>query len=597
MPYAASITPVDNNDNNNTVGRLESFDDDNEPVASHIGNTLLNELKHYRRRLTRQSTFRMSGSSARRNHTIMNISTTTSLRRRSKNNNRGISNSGNINVMKSSSSVRRKSWSEELVDDYDEEDEDDEYDDEYDSEDEPATSITAVATAIIVVRYFEHRLLGVTCGRLTSVYERTARLALHRHLNGTDVPFVERYTFDTVHGCKNLFALGAGDTELILDVARQEEEEEEKTMSSTVVHTSSTQSDIIQHLMRELHFEHMVGSKSERLPRLQNLQADFPTIGDDTATATSSSSDVIMPVYRYPGNYSGTEWPTHAWSKTTLSIKRAVEEALRPLYPQHMNHCVTNLYRNGQDHIDHHFDKDLDLNRSGVIVSVSLGSTRIMEVRDKLYPHDVARVELPPYSMFVLGPFTNARFTHAILPNEREFSFDIEEDEADNNGKVATTFNDDDEDVTCNIERGGRISLTFRDVRTFLDVKTQRLFGQGVKGTSSIAVNNDGTLCEDSLSKALECTRQIEKKERCSATAIALGVGATAGYVSWNKSKEGISAKSDTLSLLRSVSALVISTSALYCYIHYARDSMRRLREEGDARLFFSKASATGNKY
>jgi len=582
VPYAASTAPENDDSTSSsstTIGRrVESYEDDNEPAEAQIGSTLLKELKHYRQRLMRQSTFRMSGSGKRQ---INNNKNTNSRR----SNNRGNGNDNENDIF------RPRRWNEELVTDYEEV--------EYEN-DEP-TTITAVATAIIVVRYFDNRLLGVTCGRLTSLYERTAQLALHRHLHGRDVPFVERFTFDTTairYGGekkkKNLFALGAGDTELILDVVvqRPEEENEEEDVSSTA--STSSQTDIVRNLMSELQFEHMVGSKNERLPRLQNLQADFPTVGD--GCSESSISDVILPIYRYPGNYSGTEWPTHPWSKTTLSIKHLVEKALRPLYIQHMNHCVTNLYRNGYDRIDHHSDKDLDLNRSGVIVSVSLGSTRIMEIRDKLYPHDVARVELPPNSMFVLGPYTNARFTHAVLPSERDFSFDVEEGEVAIGEEFSSTCNDDDDDVNCNIERGGRISLTFRDVRTFLDVKTQRLFGQGVSSASPILVGDDGVLSEDSLSKAVEYTRHQEWKDRRSAVTIALGVGAAAGYVASNRSKE-LTAESDKLGLLRSVSTMVISASALYWYIHHARSTTRRLYEEKDARVFFSKASATGNKY
>mmetsp|Transcript_29007 Transcript_29007/g.69934 ORF Transcript_29007/g.69934 Transcript_29007/m.69934 type:complete len:284 (-) Transcript_29007:862-1713(-) len=74
-----------------------------------------------------------------------------------------------------------------------------------------------------------------------------------------------------------------------------------------------------------------------------------------------------------------------------------------------MNHCVSNLYQNGVDRIDRHSDKDLDLNREDIIVSVSLGSSKVMEVRDRREPY-------APGSMFVLGPYTNVRFTHTVLP-------------------------------------------------------------------------------------------------------------------------------------------------------------------------------------
>jgi putative IMPACT (imprinted ancient) family translation regulator len=235
-----------------------------------------------------------------------------------------------------------------------------------------------VATCVIVVRYFHKRLLGVTCGRLTALYGRVARLALHRHLNGMGVPYIEKYSFGGSH-CRNVYGLGAGDTELILDVVPLIEYEDGDQ-------TTENNSSFVKKLLSELKFEGMVGSKEEMLPRLQNLQADLPLVDGSS----------VIPIYRYPGNYSGTEWRTHPWSPTTLYIKNCVEMALKPLYHQHMNHAVSNYYRHGDDRIDHHSDKDLDLNRDGVIVSVSLGCMRVMELRDRKFPHDISRIQLPP---------------------------------------------------------------------------------------------------------------------------------------------------------------------------------------------------------
>lgn len=122
---------------------------------------------------------------------------------------------------------------------------------------------TPVATAVIVVRYIKKRLLGVTCGRLQGLYERTARLALHRHSNGGDAPFVERFSFDergSGGSWKNLYALGAGDAELILDVVPLQLDEE-----------ANPSKTIVRKLLDELQFEGMVGSENKLLPRLQNL--------------------------------------------------------------------------------------------------------------------------------------------------------------------------------------------------------------------------------------------------------------------------------------------------------------------------------------
>eukprot|EP00957_Ditylum_brightwellii_P007616 576421-Ditylum_brightwellii.AAC.1 len=158
-----------------------------------------------------------------------------------------------------------------------------------------------------------------------------------------------------------MYGLGAGDTEVILNVIPPDHNNKEEIMNK---------------IKQELTFDGFVGSKGETLPRLQNLQGDI------------THNHKVIPIYRYPGNYSGDEWSTYPWSTTSLYIKAQVEASLQPLVEQRMNHCVTNWYRDGQDFIAHHSDKDLDLLEDGVIVSVSLGSERILELRRKTEPRD-----------------------------------------------------------------------------------------------------------------------------------------------------------------------------------------------------------------
>ena len=320
IAYAASIE-----DYNDVGGRSEDRTwDDAEPDAAAVGKELLRVLNLYKRGLCREKTMKVHGS------------------------------------------IRKKDDEGSLDGLFDRRD-------SGGKEDGPP-----VATAVIVVRYFKNRLLGVTCGRLTSLYGRVARLALHRHLHGNSVPYIEKHSFGGNHW-RNVYGLGAGDTELILDVIPLIEYEDGDECNGN-------NSSFFKKLLSEIQFEGMVGSMKEPLPRLQNLQADIPFV----------NGSKVIPMYRYPGNYSGTQWKTHPWSPTTLYIKHCVEMALQPLYQQKMNHAVTNYYRNGNDRIDHHSDKDLDLNRDGVIVSVSLGSTRVMELRDRAFPHDTSRIELPP---------------------------------------------------------------------------------------------------------------------------------------------------------------------------------------------------------
>jgi len=604
VPYAASTTLGNQRRTSSTVGGPtssssspkhsswkgeETYEDDGEPDAAKVGFVLLAELGRYKKQLRRQSTIRIRGGSGSRNH----------------------SKSHNVD---------------------DDDDEEDDCNDNDDCDFDESNNGPKVATAIIVVRYFNERLLGVTCGRLTAIYARAARLALHRHLNGRDVPFLERCSFGRGED-KNLYGLGAGDTELILNVVPS------VNNGGEMEESSSCNKDIVERLLDELQFEGMVGSQNEPLPRLQNLQADLPIIKGASSHGSQSTNNTILPVYRYPGNYSGIEWPTHPYSPTSLLVKHAVEQSLRPLYIQHMNHCVTNLYRTGSDNIQHHSDKDLDLNREGVIVSVSLGSKRIMEVRDRVWPHDAVRVELPSGSMFVLGPYTNARFTHSILPmpkEEGEGRSGImvgKEKQRRGGGAKRISFSqqtqdegDDDIDDSCNniakcsIEKGGRISLTFRDVRTFLDGRTQRLFGQGIATSStsndgeatSFHLNEDGVIMQESLAAAVRFTRGQDRVERRSAAVLSLGMGSIVGYVTFattnntaskllssNNNEGHATQKTDstTMAMLWGLSTTMLSTAASYWYLQHARRKLRQSREEKEARIFFSKKSASGNKY
>mmetsp|Transcript_3103 Transcript_3103/g.7123 ORF Transcript_3103/g.7123 Transcript_3103/m.7123 type:complete len:448 (+) Transcript_3103:68-1411(+) len=354
--------------------------------------------------------------------------------------------------------------------------------------------------SVAVVRWFGHRLLGVTCGRLSQCYESVAELGLHRHLH-LKTPLVK----EVLQVDKNVFGLAAGDTEVILDVVSE---------------------NLLDKIVSELEFEGFRGSKDEELPRKQNLQADGVDEG-------------IIPVYRYPGNYSGNEWQTFSFSPTCKMVKASVEEALLPLWPQKMNHAVANLYRAGDDYIAHHSDKDLDLDREGVIVSVSLGEERILELRRRAQPRDVTRIVLPHGSMLVLGPISNKLFTHSILKKEDSV--------------------------------GPRLSLTMRNVKTFLYMKNGRhtLFGQGVAAK---------TLEEVKRSTVVENTLLVASSAAGAAFAL------STRFANRNmKAKEAL---------------LFGTTYALTVYsLKLLAGAFLKRKEEREARAFFSRASVSGTQY
>jgi len=75
-------------------------------------------------------------------------------------------------------------------------------------------------------------------------------------------------------------------------------------------------------------------------------------------------------------------------------------------------------------------------------------------------PRMSQRIPLPHNSMFVMGLETNAKWLHGINPDNRPISVKSPEEQ---------------------LEQGGRISLTFRHIGTFLTKDASRIWGQGAK--------------------------------------------------------------------------------------------------------------------
>lgn len=195
------------------------------------------------------------------------------------------------------------------------------------------------------------------------------------------------------------------------------------------------------------------------------------------------------------------------------------------------------------DRIDHHSDKDLDLNEEGVIVSVSLGDERTLELRRRRDPRDVTRVRLPHGSMLILGPRTNGSFTHAILTKE---------------GATRP-----------------RVSLTLRDVKTFKDGRTGWLFGKGVSVKSLREVRR---------------WRMWEHGVCFAAFGILSSVGSDG--IRRRRYRQQL-AGNEGLNSLFFVGAFAAGVLGVRFMVNVAR----RRKEEREARDFFSRRSSSGTKY
>lgn len=192
--------------------------------------------------------------------------------------------------------------------------------------------------------------------------------------------------------------------------------------------------------------------------------------------------DGSMPVYRHPSDQS---LPLLHWSPSVLKVKREAEKKVgHPL-----NHVLIQLYRSGHDHISEHSDKTLDIVSGSKIVNASFGAQRTMRLRTKrtaptttvsgdskqdkpptdgsfdvLRGDDLARsrstqrILMPHNSIFIMGLKTNETWLHGINPDKRLTS----------------------ERAAAELAYGGmRISLTFRNIGTFLSSDSRLIWGQG----------------------------------------------------------------------------------------------------------------------
>jgi nicotinamidase-related amidase len=205
------------------------------------------------------------------------------------------------------------------------------------------------------------------------------------------------------------------------------------------------------------------------VPRLIAVQGDV-------------AEDGSVPIYRHPADESP---PLLPFSPVVSEVRAVVERRLGHA----VNHVLIQFYRDGNDYISEHSDKTLDIVANTFIANVSLGAQRTMvfrtkkDVQSKDIPDDtetpeprkVHRAPLPHNSMCKVGLVTNMRWLHGIRQDKRMTSQKSEAELAYD---------------------GGRISLTFRLIGTFIDKNEQTIWGQGATGKTkneAKAVSNGET--------------------------------------------------------------------------------------------------------
>lgn len=191
--------------------------------------------------------------------------------------------------------------------------------------------------------------------------------------------------------------------------------------------------------------------RSGEVPRLVAVQGDI------------DEEDESEPIYRHPADESPAMLP---FDNTVDMLRAACEK--RVGHP--LNHALIQYYRSGEDNISEHSDKSLDIVRGSSIVNFSLGAQRVMTIRTKKDTtltsgndgegpeRKTQRIPLMHNSIFILGQATNQHWLHSVRADKRP---------ACEKGVEELAYS------------GERISLTFRQIGTFWNKKSNTIWGQG----------------------------------------------------------------------------------------------------------------------
>ena len=110
--------------------------------------------------------------------------------------------------------------------------------------------------------------------------------------------------------------------------------------------------------------------------------------------------------YSHPGRISN---PT-PWTPELLAIKAKVE----PLAGVQFNSVLLNYYRDGNDSVAWHSDKESILGRHPVIASVSFGQVRSFDIRSKTDHHEKYSVRLEHGSFLLMKGGLQEHWEHRI---------------------------------------------------------------------------------------------------------------------------------------------------------------------------------------
>lgn len=179
-------------------------------------------------------------------------------------------------------------------------------------------------------------------------------------------------------------------------------------------------------------FDFTLGEGEELLPGQGSARLYCSVLDDEEAAAAMSTllttvpwqqdtfpcygKDVPRPrldaLFGDPGRaytYSKRTRQAAPWTDALIRLRERCED----LVSVEFNSVLANLYRNGNDYVDWHSDDEPDLGADPVIASLSLGTERRFEFRNK-HTMEVCRRVLPAGSVVVMSSGCQQNWKHRL---------------------------------------------------------------------------------------------------------------------------------------------------------------------------------------
>ncbi|EDM43300.1 2OG-Fe(II) oxygenase [unidentified eubacterium SCB49] len=119
-----------------------------------------------------------------------------------------------------------------------------------------------------------------------------------------------------------------------------------------------------------------------------------------------------------PYSYSGIVMTPRKFSRTLHHIKTAIENHTGATF----NTVLCNLYRDGKDSNGWHSDNEKELGPDPIIVSISLGETRMFHLKNKQAPTERIKLALTNGSLLYMGKGTQKNYKHQLAKTQKQIT-------------------------------------------------------------------------------------------------------------------------------------------------------------------------------